>query len=303
MKQSKIRKAEGKESGQDKKPGDETIKTVKNNKKDANDQTPPIDTSKEKGETAKKETGATPKPDVLAQFQALEWHALTLAGAQMDEASKKERLTAMLSRLGELGTELKLISRKSFGLSPESIDMRVDLAGDLVQKILKSGQRFPMNKDAIKNSAEAQAAMSSYEASEWKMLEQGLKAKDAAQSQNAKRRETEQANLFKSAEQYFGATCGLASESEKLGIPKEIVQMRTEQRLNHMGNDPQLKDMRNPSPDAYVLTGSAAFITYVKQLVEKLAKAIKEMVAAAKSRTEENAEASPVAEQASARPN
>ncbi len=303
MKQSKINKAEGKAPLQDNSSGDGTVKTVKNEKKDTNDRTPAAQASSEQAAASEQKPVAAQKPDVLAQFQALEWHVLTLAGAKMDEAAKKERLTAMLARLGELGTELKQISRKTFGLSPQSVDMRVGLAGNLVQQILKSGQRFSMNADAIKNSAEAQAAMNTYEASEWKMLEQGLKAKDAGQSENAKRRETEQENLFKSAEKYFGATCGLASQSEKMGIPKEIVQMRTEQRLNHMGNDPQLKDMRNPSPDAYVLTGSAAFVTYVKQLIEKLAKAIKEMVAAAMPpKTEENA-AQPAAEQATARPN
>lgn len=252
---------------------------------------------KSKSTEAKREK----QPDALMQFQALEWHVLTLAGAQMDEAAKKERLDAMLSQLNDLGAELKKVSRKRFGLSAQTIDMRVDLAAELAKQIVKSGQRFPMDKSIV-NSKEAQAAMNRYEASEWQVLEQGLKAKDAAQSQNAKRQETEQENLFKSAEQYYGAAAGLAAQSHKLGIPQEIVQMRSEQRLKHMGNDPDLKNMRNPSPDAQVLTGGAAFVAYIKELIEKLAKAIKQMVAS-KPQEQAQADIQPTAEPTPMRPN
>lgn len=274
MKQSKVTKAGGGESACAKESAASNKATGKQNTRQ--------ERPEEKKDPAKKpepkKEQKTVQPDVLMQFQALEWHILTLAGAKMDEAAKKERLDTMVSKLNQLGTELKKVSMKRFGLSPGVVDMRAKLAADLSGQILASGKRFEMDKSVL-NSKEAQKAMNKYEAREWQMLEQGQKTKDAARSDNAKRQETEQENLFKSAEQYYGAAAGLAGQSDKLGIPQEIVQMRSEQRLNHLGHDQDLKNMRNPSPDAQVLTGGAAFVAYVKELIEKLAKAIKQMVA------------------------
>lgn len=294
MKQSKVNKASGGESASAKESAASNKAAGKQNTKPAKPE--------QKKEPAQKDQKAA-QPDVLMQFQALEWHILTLAGAKMDEAAKKERLDAMLTKLNQLGTDLKKVSRKRFGLSPETVDMRAKLAADLSGQILASGKRFEMDKSVL-DSKEAQNAMNKYEAREWQLLEQGLKTKDAAKGDNTKRQETEQENLFKSAEQYYGAAAGLAGQSGKLGIPQEIVQMRSEQRLSHLGHDQDLKNMRNPSPDAQVLTGGAAFVAYVKELIEKLAKAIKQMVASKpQEQAQIQADIQPASEPAPVRPN
>lgn len=260
----------------------------------------PVQTEKQQENSDSKETKPT-KKNLLVQFQVLEWHAITLAGAEMEDAAKKERLTVMLAQLAEMGEKLKQESLKGFGISPKTVDLRIALTHDLVKQIINSDQRFPMVTEAVVEKQAAQAAINGYEASEWQLLEQGLKAKNAKTS-NPEKREHEQEKLFKSADQYFGAACGLAAKSQDLGIPKEIVKMRTEQRLNHMGNDQDLRDMRNPSPEAYRLTGSAVFITYVKELIEKLAKAIKDLINAKSERVEPQPATPPLSE-STQRPN
>jgi uncharacterized protein YaaR (DUF327 family) len=238
---------------------------------------PKSDNKKAVAAQPKKNRDKLSRLEKLKAFQTLEWHVITIAGAEMDEAAKADRLTAMLAELNELGDSLKETSRKSFGISAETINLRLDLTARLVSQILKSGKRWALNKTLL-DSKPAKQAMNKYEASEWQLLEQGRKAKDAARSQNSKKQEAEQVNLFKFAERYYGASCDLAANSEKVGIPQEVVHLRSKQRLSEMGNDPDLKEMRNPSPDGQVLTGGAAFVAYVKELIEKLAKAIKSLV-------------------------
>jgi hypothetical protein len=284
MKQSKVKKAV-KASCDDVENQDvdenDPAATTKACAKKATPEKKPPDTEKaqpaEQKPAAKSE--AKKQPDALIRFQTMEWHILTLAGSNLKKQEKQERLEKMLAEFNRIGAELKSVSRKKFGLSATTVDTRIELTGELAKQIIASGKQFTIENPG-KADQQTLAAMNQYEASEWQVLEQALKAKAAAQCKDGKRQATEQQNLFKSAENYFGSAAGLAEESEKVGIPKQIVQMRTEQRLNRMGDDPDLKDMRNPSPDAYMLSGSAVFMHYIKELIEKLAKAIKSLLTA-----------------------
>lgn len=253
------------------------IKNAEDNvpKKDTEKRTDKPESVKEKKSSSTKQSRQE-KKDAFLEFNALEWHVLTLAGSKMDENDKKQRVNETIEELKKLSDEIKASYCPKLGLSEKSVDLRLALAAELAKEIMESGKSYATAKDIDSNSA-AQASLSNYEACEWSLLEQGIKAKDAATTENEKKQASEQEKLFNSSGQYVDAACNLANQSDTLGIPKEIVQMRTEQRLKHLGNDPDLKDMRNPEA-ACTLSGGAAFIHYVKELLEKLAKAIQKMM-------------------------
>lgn len=226
-----------------------------------------------------------PGLDLLAEFQTVEWNAITLVATKMDETEKKEKLSAMMSRLTEMGNKLKQESPISFGISPITVETRVTLAGHLVDGIVKSDKRYSICcPDQCANKNSAQAALRNFEAREWQMLEQGDKAKNSARMSGAERREKEQEKLFQLAHQYFGAAGGLACDCEGADIPKEIVKMRAEQRLKHMRDDPNLSRMRNPSREADRFSRAEVFADYVNEMIEKLAKTIKRLISQTKAK-------------------
>ncbi len=292
MKRSKIKKAEAKaevaeENAGEQAKADNDSQPAKSEKQVSQKEiTGP---KEEKEATAEKKE--SPTQDPLIKMQTMEWHALTLAGAKMDEELKKERLAVIMGELAKTGTELKKISLKKFGLSPKTVDARLDMTNELVKQILSSGKRFDMSLIDVSDNPVARSALTKYEANEWKLLDQREKTKDAAKSENQKRRETEQEKMFKAADSYCQGATDLAANSEKCGIPQDIVGMRTEQRLKTVGEDPDLENMRNPSNDI-MMTGSAAFLYFVKQLIEKLAKAIKQIITAKAGQAQASVQAS-----------
>lgn len=223
------------------------------------------------------------KIDLLKKFQFVEWNAIILAAAQMDETHKKEKLAEMMDMLTVIGDKLKGDTLKSLGISTITVETRMSMDDQLVEKIFKSRKWYPMRTNLDQNRTAVHGAMCNFEARAWQLLEQGTKAKNAAQTKNIEKKEKEQKKLFQSAHQYFGAAAGLASDSESVGIPKDIVRMRAEQHMNYMGNDPSLSNMSKPSREAYSLNSGVVFSTYVNELMEKLVKTIKRMISEAQA--------------------